>query len=350
MVGNRKSGITFESVVRGALVLCMVAGFWYVRAKTGDELPEEWQPAYVAVLFLVVIPSYLLWERHRSRAFRQAAARLGMTAGADGQVIRLPFSALRHGPSPSNMVLGQRGEQEVVLFEFRTGTRRSRQTHTAVAYRFPKQNLSEFVLRPETGLGFITKLVGMKDIDFSAIPEFSRNYLLTGRDETKIRTVFNQSLLEFFNWETGWTVEGHDDWLLVYRRGVREKPDRLSQFLLESGRVADVFAGLRSDDAPPGVPADDDDDDAMHPVTDRPGEGTGRAYEDSFLGRLASRYGIAIVFTAAIAVTTWREMRDVLPGNLIAVFVVAWTILAGVGIFAVSGSLFRAPTADNDSQ
>ena len=195
----------------------------------------------------------------------------------------------------------------------------------------------------------------MKDIDFSVSPEFSSNYLLTGRDETTIRALFNQDLLEFFKWETGWTVEGHDDWLLVYRRGVREKPDRLSQFLLESGRVADVFARLRSDDTPPGVPpdpadpADPADDDAIHPMTDRPAD-TGRAYADSFLWRLVSRYGIAIVFTAAIAVATCREMRDVLPGNLIAVFVVAWTILAGVGIFAASGVLFRAPAADNDSQ
>ena len=141
--------MTFESVVRGALAICIAAGFWYLQAKTGGELPEEWQSTYFAVLFLVVIPAYLLWQRHRSRAFRQAAARLGMTAGADGQGIRLPFSVLRHEPSPSNMFLGQRGEQEIVLFEFRTGTRRSRQTHTAVAYRFPKQNLSEFVLRPE---------------------------------------------------------------------------------------------------------------------------------------------------------------------------------------------------------
>ena len=84
-------------------------------------------------------------------------------------------------------------------------------------------------------------------------------------------------------------------------------------------------------------------------MTDRPAD-TGRAYADSFLWRLVSRYGIAIVFTAAIAVATCREMRDVLPGNLIAVFVVAWTILAGVGIFAASGVLFRAPAADNDSQ
>ena len=193
-MGDRKSGITFESVVRGALAICLGAGVWYLQATTGGELPEEWQPIYIAVLFLVIIPGYFLWERHQSRRFREAAIGLGLTPPADGRVVRLPFSVLAHERSPRNMAVGQRGRQEVVLFEFQTGSRRrSRLTHTAVAYRLPEQCLSKFVLRPERKLvGFLTELVGMKDIDFSASPEFSRNYLLTGRDETRIRTLFKQ--------------------------------------------------------------------------------------------------------------------------------------------------------------
>ena len=153
----------------------------------------------------------------------------------------------------------------------------------------------------------------MQDIDFSASPEFSRNYLLTGRDETRIRTLFNRGLLDFFRRETGWTVEGHDDWLLVYRHGVREKPDRLSQFLLESGRVSDVFARPRSDDVPSAVPADDanpTDDEATHPITDEPTESTSRAYAAWFIQGLVSPYGIAIMFTIATAVTAWRQLGD----------------------------------------
>ena len=211
LVNDRNAGPGFESVVRGALALCVIAAFWYVNYKTGGELPEEWQPAYLAILVLVIIPSYLLWQRNRSRAFREAAARLGLAAPAHGQGVRLPFSVLAHEPSPRNVACGQRGNHETVLFEFQTGSRRSRHTHTAAAYRLPGRNLSEFVLQPEGGFGFIAKLIGTKDIDFSASPGFSGNYLLTGRDEGKVRTLFNQGLLELFARETGWTVEGRGE-------------------------------------------------------------------------------------------------------------------------------------------
>ena len=351
-MGDRKSGITFESVVRGALAISLVAGVWYLQATTGGELPEEWQPSYIAVLFLVIIPGYFLWERHQSRRFREAAIGLGMTVRADSQGIRLPFSVLAHERrSPRNMAVGPRGRQEVVLFEFQTGSRRrSRLTHTAVAYRLPEQCLSKFVLRPEWKLvGFLTELVGMKDIDFSASPEFSRNYLLTGRDETRIRMLFKQGLLEFFKRETGWTVEGHDDWLLVYRHGVREKPDRLSQFMLESGRVADVFARLRPDDAPSGVPADDTHDEVTHPMTDEPAESTSRTYAVSFIRGLLTPYGLATMFTVATAVTGWRALGDLLPGRLTAVILIGFSLAVGLVVFAVSDkNILGIPTADDD--
>ena len=140
--------MTFKSVVRGALAICIAAGFWYLQAKTGGELPEEWQSTYFAVLFLVVIPAYLLWQRHRSRAFRQAAARLGMTAGADGQGIRLPFSVLRHEPSPSNMFLGQRGEQRDC--PVRIPHRNSQEPTNAHGRRIPVPKTESFRVRAST--------------------------------------------------------------------------------------------------------------------------------------------------------------------------------------------------------
>ena len=132
---------------------------------------------------------------------------------------------------------------------------------------------------------------------------------------------------------------------MIYRHGTREKPDRLSQFLFETSRVADAFARPSLHDAPEQAPADDD---AMRPEPEEPSEGVKQALSDSFLGRFVSRYRRAF-FLASITVMTFGwGMRGFLPEGVKLVMVVAaWSIAAGIAILAVRGvDLLRAPTSD----
>ena len=95
--------------------------------------------------------------------------------------------------------------------------------------------------------------------------------------------------------------------------------------------------------------AADSCDEVTHPMRDEPTESTSREYAASVIQGLVSPYGIAIMFTVATTVTTWRRLGDLLPGRLAAVVVIAWSLAVGAGVFAVCGSnSLRGPTTDRE--
>lgn len=206
------------------------------------EMPEEWQPIHIGALLSIGL-GYVWWERGQSSALRKAAAALGMTFGKRNRGLALPpFGTLIHLGKPKNVIRGTANGREVAVFEFSRGSRRHRHTQTAAAFHLAGESLPQFDMRPETGLDRVIQRAGSTDIDFGASEEFSRDYVLQGEDEPGIRSVFDQALLDYLARDTGWHVEGLNDWLLVYRYGVRESAQRLPDFIDESIRVAEAFS------------------------------------------------------------------------------------------------------------
>ncbi len=107
-------------------------------------------------------------------------------------------------------------------------------------------------MRPRTIVDKFKALVGRgKDIEFDSRPDFSKSYLLGGKDESAIRHVFSSRVLEYFERHEGLSVEGRDERLLCYRaeshntdigfRGARIKPNEIKLFLDEGRAVLELF-------------------------------------------------------------------------------------------------------------
>jgi hypothetical protein len=78
--------------------------------------------------------------------------------------------------------------------------------------------------------------------DFDRFPSFSSSYLLRGESEPAVRELFTDNLLMFFENRRGLSVEGGDDWLIVYLSRRRVRPQQVSAFLDETFEVRGVFA------------------------------------------------------------------------------------------------------------
>ena len=100
-----------------------------------------------------------------------------------------------------------------------------------------------FVMAPEGFFAKVAQVFGASDIDFLTHPEFSKNYVLKGKDEGEVRAAFDFDLLEYFEQRGGLTLESHDGLLLFYRANKRCKPELLEMFFEEGFEALDALSG-----------------------------------------------------------------------------------------------------------
>ena len=112
------------------------------------------------------------------------------------------------------------GKIEVADMTLVEGARQaSNETHMTIVH-VSEINLPipDFTLEPE-GLGTkLSELIGVKDIDFTAYPEFSRKYYLHGQPESGIRDFFGTRVIRFLESREEIHIECHKHRLLLYRR------------------------------------------------------------------------------------------------------------------------------------
>jgi hypothetical protein len=102
-------------------------------------------------------------------------------------------------------------------------------------------NLPAFTLSPENIFHKVAGFFGYQDIDFQSPIEFSRAYLLRGKDVSAVRNTFTDSILRYFTENKGLTLEGKGDIILYYRHGRLVKPEALRSFLVEGMNVFQLF-------------------------------------------------------------------------------------------------------------
>ncbi|MHC4991977.1 MAG: hypothetical protein ACYTGC_13465, partial [Planctomycetota bacterium] len=84
----------------------------------------------------------------------------------------------------------------------------------------------------------LAEALGMRDIDFEDFPEFSKKYALSGPNDEEIRKVFTPDVIDQLRHrERRPCVESAGGWLLVYRHGRRQPPDRIYEFLEEAFEI-----------------------------------------------------------------------------------------------------------------
>jgi hypothetical protein len=64
----------------------------------------------------------------------------------------------------------------------------------------------------------VMAFTGFKDIDFEMYPDFSKRFLITGRDETAIRAFFNDELIRFFENRQIYHIESNGKALILFNK------------------------------------------------------------------------------------------------------------------------------------
>ncbi len=190
-------------------------------------------------------------EKKRTAALKQLADELKFDFAPKGdEKLRADlggFTLFSHGHAKklTNLLRGTTPELDVAVFDYRYtvggGHHRHTSRQTVVSFRFPGGRLPRFSLRPETVWHRIGSWLGYQDINFESHPVFSQKYLLRGKDEPAIRSLFTPDVLEQFEARTGLCVEGAADRLIVYRPGKRVDPEAIRSLMEEAFGILALF-------------------------------------------------------------------------------------------------------------
>ena len=198
-------------------------------------------------------------SEQRTKEFKRISEQLGMTFSArvkgrakDRATPPLPLFGEGHSRVVTNMLhgdselLGFAEEFEVRIFAY--GFAHQQQDlhamQSVICFQSPQLNLPKFQLCPEF---FFNKLWGGRftgDIDFESHPtavEFSKKYLLRGKDEQKIRALFTDEVLAFFAGQDKICVEGFSSHLCFYRAFKLIEPEDIPAFMKEGFEVFRLF-------------------------------------------------------------------------------------------------------------
>jgi hypothetical protein len=147
----------------------------------------------------------------------------------------VPLFQLGHSRRGEHLLQGELDGQEALLvkYSYTIGHGKSRTTHEQLVLILPDLRVAvpAFQLAPETLWLRLLQLLGWSDIDFSGTQEseaFSRNYQLSGLDETAIRNFFSQSLQRYFAENHGWNIQSAAGHLVLSRRPKRSFSDMLT--------------------------------------------------------------------------------------------------------------------------
>jgi hypothetical protein len=166
-------------------------------------------------------------------------AELGSLAG------NMPLFNRGHSRKGKRLLTGRIADRDchIMDYQYITGGGKSSHTHmqTIVLLDQTGTKLPDFTLSPENVLHRLAEMFGYQDIDFESHPDFSKHYLLRGKDEAAIRQAFTLDVLSLMGATTGWHVEACDGRLAIYREGRFNEPGQTPSYAAEALRVAGAF-------------------------------------------------------------------------------------------------------------
>ena len=195
-------------------------------------------------------------DEQRLKKLKDFAEQMGMEFSAKGDSALLEslsafdlfsqsgvkITNVLHGDSEQ---LGYGEDFEVRILEHIYSSGESTISQTVICFRSPQLSLPDFSMRPEHFFHKIGSVLGYQDIDFESHPtavEFSKKYLLRGKDEQKIRALFTDTVLTFFSVDRDkvW-LEGSGDQLISYRWCQLIEPEDIPAFMKEGFEVFRLF-------------------------------------------------------------------------------------------------------------
>ena len=80
-------------------------------------------------------------------------------------------------------------------------------------------------------------MFGYQDIDFEQAEDFSKQYLLRGEDEARIRGTFNGTVLAFLAGKPGWSVQTRGGAAALFLARTRCDPTQVPSFLADALQI-----------------------------------------------------------------------------------------------------------------
>lgn len=187
-------------------------------------------------------------ERKRVEAVRQVALVMGFAYAEDDTAAPLPAAALGlplmnrgHSRSAKNVLTGTLADQPAMALDYTyvTGSGKNRATHRQSVAVFLEggRGLPDFELAPENVFHKIGQVFGYQDIDFGEDEEFSRRYLLRGKDEAGIRGALSGEARAFLTGNPGWSIQACAGAVALFRAGQRWKPEEVPARLADSLKI-----------------------------------------------------------------------------------------------------------------
>jgi MFS superfamily sulfate permease-like transporter len=144
-----------------------------------------------------------------------------------------PFPIMRKIRNIENLLVGSREEFNYfyadVFVEDTAMLTKIGKSFTILYISNINKDLPDFTMEQE-GLIDILGLGNRKDINFPSHPSFSKRYVLSGEDETAIRTLFTDELLTFLESQGNIFIECVHNSLLIYSNTSLVEPKNLDNF------------------------------------------------------------------------------------------------------------------------
>jgi hypothetical protein len=199
------------------------------------------------LLYALIIGGVLLWlwlqhrgEEKRKEVIKELCLRTGFTfdpgpADLKTDWFTLPLFSRGRNRRATNLGTKKSNNSSLVFFDYRftTGSGKSQSTNKVfVVAKYGTFSLPEFTLAPEDFFSKVAQAVGYHDIDFEHDPEFSKRYVLRGKDEELIRKTFNISITRALTQQQSCQLEGNANgiiWFTRKRPTVEEIPETLQK-------------------------------------------------------------------------------------------------------------------------
>jgi hypothetical protein len=87
----------------------------------------------------------------------------------------------------------------------------------------------------------VMALTGYKDIDFEMYPDFSRKFLITGKNESEIRSFFSKELVGFFEKNQIYHVESNGEAIIIFDKIKLARTDETISLIDYSRRLVQLL-------------------------------------------------------------------------------------------------------------
>lgn len=190
---------------------------------------------------------FIFPDDHRAENIKGIAKELSMTYSATDEfgLFRLlkDFKLFRkgHGKRITNILKEKSEFHETNIsifdYEYTQGHGKHAKTYQQTVFFIQSKSLDlpKFYLQPEWFFHRIANYFGINDIDFEEHPEFSDQYLLKSKEESRMRQKMTDEVIHFFTIEKDWYLEGVNYYLIVYMDTVLV-PSKNISFLYEKGK------------------------------------------------------------------------------------------------------------------